>query len=83
MFRKVHSVAEINEVLEQLPSEDLTMCLKVGSILKSELGLEGYDLFYEFCEKAHNFDDAWVKFAWKSCRPDKGLGYLYWLVKNR
>jgi putative DNA primase/helicase len=83
MFRKVHSIAEIKELLEQLPSEDLTTCLMVGSILKAELGLSGYDLFHEFCEKAHNFDRGWVKSTWKGCRPDKGLGYLYWLVKNQ
>ena len=47
------------------------------------LGLSGYDLFHEFCEKAHNFDRGWVKSTWKGCRPDKGLGYLYWLVKNQ
>jgi len=82
MYRNVDTIAEINDLLEKLPSEDLTKCLMVGSILKTELGDGGYQLFYNFCEKASNFDRHWVKSTWKGCRPDKGLGYLYWLVKN-
>ena len=37
MYRNVDTIAEINDLLEKLPSEDLTKCLMVGSILKAEL----------------------------------------------
>ena len=57
---------DIDELLARISSEDRITCLYLASALKKELGLSGYGLFQEFCEKADNYQETWVAADWKS-----------------
>ena len=69
---------DIEELLRRISSEDRIKCLKVASALKNEFGQAGYGLFHEFCEKAENYEEAWVKANWKSADEQQAtIGLLY------
>ena len=57
----MNNYQDIEELLRRISSEDRIKCLKVASALKNEFGQSGYGLFHEFCEKADNYEEAWVE----------------------
>lgn len=74
---------DIEELLTHISSEDRITCLKVASALKNEFGQSGYGLFHEFCEKAGNYEEAWVKANWKSADEQQArIGLLYYFANR-
>jgi hypothetical protein len=74
----VNNRYDIDELLARISSEDRITCLYLASALKKELGLSGYGLFQEFCEKADNYQETWVAADWKSAdKQEVTIGPLY------
>ena len=74
LLPKQTKIEEIQTMLGYIPAEDYDQWIKIGMILKKEMGDLGFELWDQWSRKSEKYDPFIMSTKWVSFKKDNGVG---------